>query len=67
MAPADVRKEGPLYDLPIAVGLLISQGVIRLPGARTPVGAASRAGTLASPSAQRESPYEALRRALSPR
>lgn len=32
LAPADVRKEGPLYDLPIAIGLLISQGVIR-PGA----------------------------------
>lgn len=28
LAPADVRKEGPLYDLPIAVGLLITQGVI---------------------------------------
>ncbi|MFG0283749.1 MAG: YifB family Mg chelatase-like AAA ATPase, partial [Phycisphaerales bacterium JB039] len=28
LAPADVRKEGPLYDLPIAVGLLMSQGVV---------------------------------------
>jgi magnesium chelatase family protein len=28
LAPADVRKEGPLYDLPIAVGYLITQGVI---------------------------------------
>lgn len=28
LAPADVRKEGPVYDLPIAVGLLIAQGVI---------------------------------------
>ncbi len=27
LAPADVRKEGPLYDLPIAIGLLIAQGV----------------------------------------
>jgi len=34
LAPADVRKEGPLYDLPIAIGLLIAQGVIE-PG-RTP-------------------------------
>lgn len=25
LAPADVRKEGPMYDLPIAVGLLIAQ------------------------------------------
>src|SRR2546423_9906173 len=23
LAPADVKKEGPLYDLPIAIGLLI--------------------------------------------
>jgi magnesium chelatase family protein len=28
LAPADVRKEGPTYDLPIAVGLLVAQGVI---------------------------------------
>ncbi|MGQ0628633.1 MAG: YifB family Mg chelatase-like AAA ATPase [Phycisphaerales bacterium] len=28
LAPADVRKEGPLYDLPIAVGLLICSGAI---------------------------------------
>ncbi|CAN5871797.1 YifB family Mg chelatase-like AAA ATPase [soil metagenome] len=28
LAPADLRKEGPLYDLPIALGLLIVQGVI---------------------------------------
>jgi len=28
LAPADVRKEGPLYDLPIAVGLLIASGAI---------------------------------------
>ncbi len=31
LAPADVRKEGPVYDLPVAVGLLIAQGVIRTP------------------------------------
>jgi len=28
LAPADVRKEGPSYDLPMAVALLIAQGVI---------------------------------------
>jgi magnesium chelatase family protein len=28
LAPADVRKEGPVYDLPIAVGLLIAGGVL---------------------------------------
>lgn len=29
LAPAEVRKEGPLYDLPIAVGLLVASGVAR--------------------------------------
>ncbi|MCK4873239.1 MAG: ATP-binding protein [Phycisphaerales bacterium] len=29
LAPADVRKEGPVYDLPIAIGLLRALGVIR--------------------------------------
>ena len=28
LAPADVRKEGPSYDLPMAVALLIAQGVV---------------------------------------
>ncbi len=28
MAPADTRKEGPLYDLPIAIGILSSTGLI---------------------------------------
>jgi magnesium chelatase family protein len=28
LAPASVRKEGPTYDLPIAVGVLLMQGVI---------------------------------------
>ena len=29
MAPADIRKEGPIYDLPIALGLLAASGQIR--------------------------------------
>lgn len=29
LAPADVRKEGPVYDLPIALGMLISSGSLR--------------------------------------
>ncbi len=29
LAPADIRKEGPMYDLPIAVGVLIANGVIQ--------------------------------------
>lgn len=37
LAPADVRKEGPLYDLPIALGLLVNSGVVRPPPAdKTP-------------------------------
>ncbi|MFG0298905.1 MAG: YifB family Mg chelatase-like AAA ATPase [Phycisphaerales bacterium JB047] len=28
LAPADVKKEGPMYDLPIAVGVLLASGVI---------------------------------------
>jgi magnesium chelatase family protein len=29
MAPADVRKEGPIYDLPIALGILVAEGHLR--------------------------------------
>ncbi len=29
LAPADVKKEGPLYDLPVAVGILMGLGVVR--------------------------------------
>ncbi|TVQ31228.1 MAG: ATP-binding protein [Phycisphaeraceae bacterium] len=29
LAPADVRKEGPVYDLPIAMGVLIGCGMVR--------------------------------------
>lgn len=29
LAPADIRKEGPVYDLPIAVGLLLAAQVIQ--------------------------------------
>jgi magnesium chelatase family protein len=37
-APADVRKEGPVYDLAIAVGFLVTQGIIRSPGHAAGVG-----------------------------
>jgi magnesium chelatase family protein len=30
MAPADVRKEGPAYDLPIALGVLVMTGFVPL-------------------------------------
>jgi magnesium chelatase family protein len=32
LAPADIKKEGPAYDLPIAVSILISEGVLPAPG-----------------------------------
>lgn len=28
LAPADLRKEGPIFDLPIALGLLVAQGIL---------------------------------------
>lgn len=31
LAPADVKKEGPVYDLPIAAGLLAATGEVELP------------------------------------
>lgn len=37
LAPGDVRKEGPAYDLPIAIGLLIGDGVVRIPSAAAQV------------------------------
>lgn len=34
LAPADTHKEGPVYDLPIALGLLVTQGILKdVPGA----------------------------------
>ena len=35
LAPADLRKEGPAYDLPIAVGLLMASEQLRADLART--------------------------------
>src|SRR5208337_3855503 len=29
LAPADVRKEGSSFDLPVAIGMLVAMGVIR--------------------------------------
>ncbi len=34
LAPADIKKEGPLYDLPIAVGILCATEQIKLQNAR---------------------------------
>ncbi|MDD4850978.1 MAG: YifB family Mg chelatase-like AAA ATPase [Gemmiger sp.] len=33
LAPADVRKTGPVYDLPVLLGLLAAEGQLPLPGA----------------------------------
>ncbi|MGH8068338.1 MAG: YifB family Mg chelatase-like AAA ATPase [Candidatus Entotheonellia bacterium] len=35
LAPADIRKEGSAYDLPIAIGLLCATGVIPAPALQT--------------------------------
>ena len=32
LAPADVRKTGPVYDLPVFVGILAAQGKLPIPG-----------------------------------
>jgi magnesium chelatase family protein len=37
LAPADMRKEGSAYDLPIAIGLLCATGVIPTPALQTTV------------------------------
>ncbi len=34
LAPADVRKTGPVYDLPVFIGLLVAQGQIPAPDAK---------------------------------
>lgn len=31
LAPADLKKEGPMYDLPIAIGLMLAMGVLVRP------------------------------------
>lgn len=37
MAPADTRKEGPAYDLPIAIGILMASGQLTLPNEIEPL------------------------------
>ncbi len=34
LAPADVRKVGPAFDLPIALGMLMGQGILQPPAAK---------------------------------
>lgn len=51
LAPADVRKEGPVYDLAIALALLITQGVVSFAGTRhrKPAGVTREGQRLAEP------------------
>jgi len=49
LAPAHVRKEGPFYDLPMAVGVLLASGAIR-PRERAPQLAMAGAGVCSEPS-----------------
>jgi magnesium chelatase family protein len=37
LAPADIRKEGPMYDLPIAIGMLASSGQMNAENIKEPV------------------------------
>ena len=47
LAPADVRKTGPVYDLPVFVGILAAQGKLPAPGdARAFLGELGLDGTL---------------------
>lgn len=55
LAPAEIRKEGPLYDLPIAVGLLAAMGVlnsapvpVRRSASASPPAAATTGGATSS-------------------
>lgn len=51
LAPADLRKDGPVYDLPMAIGLLVADGAVRASPPRTHAGARTGAH-LRSDSAQ---------------
>lgn len=62
LAPADVRKEGPAYDLPIAVGLLVVQGIIPAANATTARGTPPSQRKLTAGSHDAESPGLDLRR-----
>src|SRR4249919_3630290 len=46
LAPANVKKEGAGFDLPMAVGILGAMGVVELPGDHLFVGELSLDGTL---------------------
>ena len=45
MAPADLKKEGPAYDLPIALGILAAAGTLK-PGPRAGTGQTAWIGEL---------------------
>jgi magnesium chelatase family protein len=48
LSPAELRKNGPLYDLPIAIGILLVQNLIKIPPPNNTafIGALSLDGTI---------------------
>lgn len=67
LAPADIRKEGPLYDLPIAVGLLLAQRAVGtgrgdmspvVRSAKTKRGVGTGAGVAASGGREKAKPFD---------
>ncbi len=46
LAPADIRKEGPAYDLPIALGILVASGQVRMEREPAVVGELALDGTV---------------------
>ena len=62
LAPANVRKEGPVYDLPIAVGLLLAAGIVAppRPAPAPSIYAAGRPGDEAAEAASAPPPQQGL-------
>jgi len=61
LAPADIRKEGPVYDLPIALAVLLGDGVIPPPGAAgKPARAAASEASASSGAGDRPTPLDSL-------
>lgn len=49
LAPADVKKEGPIYDLPILVGIMLANGdILRIPEKSAFIGALSLNGEVSA-------------------
>ena len=49
LAPADVKKEGPIYDLPILIGIMLANGdILRIPEKSAFIGALSLNGEVSA-------------------